>query len=65
MPSKGLSHLRARHVASQISPSDPHILRMLVDLCRLGNEACYVMICMSPTGYNGQVMTADFFAPPL
>ena len=22
------------------------------------------MICMSPTGYNGPVMNAGFFAPP-
>ena len=25
MPSKGLSHLRPRHVASQTSPSDPYL----------------------------------------
>ena len=43
----------------------PHIFQTPVDLCRLANEACWVMICISPTGYNGPVMTAGFFAPPL
>ena len=43
----------------------PHIFQTPVDLCRLANEACKVMICMLPTSYNGPVMTEGFFAPPL
>ena len=34
-------------------------------LSRLANEACQVMICISPTGYNGPVMSVGFLAPPL
>ena len=41
------------------------IFQTPVDLCRPANEPCYVMICMSPTGYKGPTLIAGFLARSL